>query len=110
VNNDLDNFDRPIRGRDDATLPILSEVDANGYAIHNTMPGQSAFASLNLRVQYELPLGAMARRLGLYWELYNALNRNNFANPFNERSSSQFNTVTSVGEPRTMQFGIRYTF
>ena len=56
----------------------VSEVDANGYAIHNTMPGHSDFLALNLRVQYELPLGAMARRLGFYWELYNLTNRNNF--------------------------------
>jgi hypothetical protein len=110
VNNDLDNFDRPITGRDDATMPILSELDANGYAIHNTMPGYSDYLALNMRVQYELPLGAMARRLGFYWELYNVTNRNNFGNPFNERTSSQFNTLTSVGSPRTMQFGIRYTF
>ncbi len=110
VNNDLDNFDRPVKGRDDATLPILSEVDANGYAIHNTMPGHSDFLALNLRVQYELPLGAEARRLGVYWELYNLTNRNNFGNPFNERTSSQFNTLTSVGAPRTMQLGVRYTF
>jgi len=110
VNNDLDNFDRPTRGRDDARLPILSDVDANGYAIHNTMPGHSDFLALNLRVQYELPLGAMARRLGFYWELYNLTNRNNFGNPFNERTSTLFNELTSVGSPRTMQLGLRYEF
>ena len=44
--------------------------------------------ALNLRVQYELPLGAAARKLGLYWELYNATNRNNFGNPDNERNSA----------------------
>ena len=110
VNNDLDTFDRPIAGRDDAEMPILSELDANGYAIHNTMPGMQNYAALNLRVQYELPLGAAARRLGFYWELYNATNRNNFGNPSNERTSSQFSTLTDVGAPRTMQFGIRYTF
>jgi hypothetical protein len=38
VNNDLDNFDRPTRGRDDARMPILSDVDANGYAIHIRCP------------------------------------------------------------------------
>jgi hypothetical protein len=46
----------------------------------------------------------------LYWELYNLTNRNNFGNPFNERSSSNFNQLTSVGAPRTMQLGVRYTF
>jgi hypothetical protein len=110
VNNDLDNFDRPIVGRDDATTPILSEVDANGYAIHNTMPGHSDFLALNLRVQYELGLGAAAQRLGFYWELYNLTNRNNFGNPFNERSSESFNQLYIAGAPRTMQLGVRYTF
>ncbi len=110
TNNDLDNFDRPQRGRDDARRPILSELDARGYAIHNTMPGYSDFLALNLRVQYEIPLAGQARRLGLYWELYNLTNRNNFANPFNERTSTNFNEIVSVGAPRTMQLGIRYTF
>jgi hypothetical protein len=110
VNNDLDNFDRPTKGRDDRTRPILSEVDANGYAIHNTMPGHSDFTALNLRVQYAFPLGAMDRRLGVYWELYNLTNRNNFGNPFNERTSILFNELTSVGSPRTMQLGLRYEF
>jgi carboxypeptidase family protein/TonB-dependent receptor-like protein len=110
VNNDLDTFDRPAKGRNDATLPILSEVDANGYAIHNTMPGRSDYMTLNSRVQYELPLGAAARRLAVYWELYNLTNRNNFSNPFNERTSTLFNELTSVGAPRTMQLGLRYTF
>jgi carboxypeptidase family protein/TonB-dependent receptor-like protein len=110
ANNDLDTFDRPAKGRNDATLPILSEVDANGYAVHNTMPGRSDYLTLNLRVQYELRLGAAARRLGFYWELYNLTNRNNFSNPFNERTSTLFNQLTSVGAPRTMQLGLRHTF
>jgi hypothetical protein len=110
VNGDLDDFDRPIKGRDDATRPILSKVDANGYAIHNSMPGHSDYLALNLRVQYELPLGGAAQRLGFYWELYNLTNRNNFSNPVNDRTSSFFNTLTAVGDPRTMQLGLRYTF
>ena len=110
INNDQDDFDRPIAGYDDGAGPILSEVDANGYAIRNTMPGYSDYLALNLRVQYELALGAEARRLGLYWELYNATNRANFGNPDNERSSDGFNTYRIAGAPRTMQFGIRYTF
>jgi len=110
VNGDLDDFDRPIKGRDDATRPILSDVDANGYAIHNSMPGVSDYLALNLRVQYELRLGAAARRFGVYWELYNLTNRNNFSNPVNDRTSSLFNTLSIVGAPRTMQLGLRYSF
>ena len=110
VNNDLDDFDRPIKGRDDAEIPILSEVDANGYAKHNTMPGHSDYMALNLRVQYKIPLGAAARKLGLYWELYNVTNRTNFGNPDNERNSYAFNTLFIGGAPRTMQLGLRYSF
>ena len=74
------------------------------------MPGNSDFLALNLRVQYELPLGAAARKLGLYWELYNVTNRANFGNPDNERSSDAFNTLFIAGAPRTMQLGLRYSF
>ena len=99
VNNDLDDFDRPIKGRDDAEIPILSEVDANGYAKHNTMPGNSDFLALNLRVQYEIPLGAAAHRIGLYWELYNVTNRANFGNPDGERMRAAVHEVLTTKHP-----------
>ena len=110
MDSDLDDFDRPIKGRDDGTRPIVSEVDAKGYAIRNSMPGYSDYLALNLRVQYEIPLGAAARKIGVYWELYNLTNRNNFSNPVNDRTSSLFNTLTIVGAPRTMQLGLRFSF
>ncbi len=65
------------------------------------MPGHSDYLALNLRVQYELPLGAAARRLGFYGEIYNLTNRTNFGNPESDRASSQFNTLTVAGAPRT---------
>ena len=34
----------------------------------------------------------------------------NFGNPFNDWTSAQFNELISVGAPRTMQLGVRYTF
>jgi len=49
-----------------------------------------------------------ARGLGLYWEIYNLTNRNNFDNPVTERTSSLFNQLTIADEPRTMQLGLRY--
>ena len=110
INNDQDDFDRPIVGYDDGAGPILSKLDANGYAIHNSMPGISDYMALNLRVQYEIPMGGAARRLGVYWELYNVTNRANFGNPDNERSSSAFNTLFIAGAPRTMQLGVRFSF
>jgi hypothetical protein len=74
------------------------------------MPGYADYMALNLRVQYELRLGAAARKLGVYWELYNATNRNNFGNPENKRNTPQFNTLIIGGAPRTMQLGLRYSF
>ena len=66
VNNDLDDFDRPIKGRDDKTIPILSEVDAKvaPSTIRCPVPisvAESAGATS--------PLGAAAQA-GVYRELY----------------------------------------
>ncbi len=44
------NFDRPVRGRDDATLAIVSPVDANGLAIRNGIKGRNKVL-LDLRLQ-----------------------------------------------------------
>lgn len=107
-NGDRDNFERPIRGRDDATRPILSPVDANGQAIRNGIPGESQ-TLLDLRFQY---IFNMQRRqtLGLFWEIYNALDKVNFGNPVGVRRNTYFMVPTNTGDMRTMQLGIRYTF
>ena len=54
-NGDADaaNFDRPMAGRDDATLPIVSRLDANGVAMRNELDGSDKML-LDLRVQYVL--------------------------------------------------------
>ena len=75
----------PGRGRDDATLPIVSPVDANGLAIRNGIDGVNKVL-LDVRLQYEFRMAA-AQSLGFYWEIYNALNRVNFGNPVGDRRS-----------------------
>jgi hypothetical protein len=109
ANGDNDDFDRPVRGRDDAR-PILSELDSKGRAIHNTMPGKQDKLLVNMRAQYVIPTGAAGRNLALYLEVFNLTNRTNFDNPFNDRSSSLFNQLVNADEARTMQLGVRYTF
>ena len=110
ANNDRDGatFDRPMRGRDDATLPIVSPVDANGFAIRNGIKGNNKVL-LDVRLQYIYRLVG-AQSMGLYWEIYNALNRTNFGNPVGDRRSPFFMQAINADLPRTMQLGIRYTF
>ena len=109
-NGDADaaNFDRPVRGRDDLTLPIVSEVDANGVAMRNGIDGSDKML-LDLRVQYVLNLPA-AQTAGFFWEIYNATNRVNFDNPIGNRRSTDFLQSVVADDPRSMQLGFRYTF
>jgi hypothetical protein len=110
ANNDRDaaTFDRPVKGRDDATLPIVSKVDANGLAIRNGIKGNNKIL-LDLRLQYAQRLAA-ANSIGFYWEIYNALDRVNFGNPIGDRRSPFFMQAIQADLPRTMQLGVRYTF
>jgi hypothetical protein len=108
VNGDRDNFDRPVRGRDDATLPIQSEVDASGLAVRNGLEGRNKVL-LDLRLQYVQRLAAQ-QTVGFYWEIYNALDRVNFGNPVGNRRSAFFMQSVAADLPRTMQLGLRYTF
>jgi hypothetical protein len=115
ANGDRDNqitgqgaADRPVRGRDDATLPIVSKVDANGLAVRNGIKGNNKIG-FDLRLQYELRM-ATSQVVGFYWEIYNAFDRVNFGNPVGDRSSTFFMQSINADLPRTMQVGLRYTF
>jgi hypothetical protein len=97
-----------VRGRDDATLPIVSKVDANGLAIRNGIKGNNKI-NLDVRMQYEHRL-AGSQAVGFYWEIYNALDRVNFGNVVGDRRSPFFLQAINADLPRTMQLGLRYTF
>jgi hypothetical protein len=115
ANGDRDNSmtgqsaaDRPVRGRDDATLPIASKVDASGLAIRNGIKGSNKVL-LDVRLQYVHRLAGQ-QSMGFYWEIYNALDRVNFGNPIGDRRSPFFLQPINADLPRTMQLGWRYTF
>jgi hypothetical protein len=108
VNADRDNNDRPVRGVHDATLPIVSEVDANGRAIRNGIDGEGS-KLLDLQVQYVVNLPSR-QTVGFFWEAYNALNWVNFGNPTGNRSSRRFLEPDEAAPMRSMQLGVRYTF
>ncbi len=108
VNRDRDNFDRPVKGRDDLTRPIVSKLDSTGTAIRNGITGTDKML-LDLRLQYVHRIKG-ERTAGVFWEIYNALNRVNFDNPIGQRNSADFLRSIVADEARSMQIGLRYTF
>jgi len=108
VNGDRDNFERPVRGVHDATRPIVSAVDGNGRAVRNGIDGEN-HALIDLRLQYVVNL-QRAQTAGFFFEVYNATNRINFANPTGNRRSGNFLVPTVAGDMARAQLGVRYTF
>jgi hypothetical protein len=47
---------------------------------------------------------------GLFLEIYNLANQNNFGNPTGNRNSGDFMVPDEVGAARSMQLGVRVTF
>ncbi len=107
VNRDNDAFDRPVAGVDDATRPIVSELDADGRAIRNGIDGEEQF-TVDARFQYIFRPNR--NEIGFFWEIYNLTNRVNFGNPTGNRNSANFLVPVAAQAMRTMQLGVRYTF
>ena len=101
-------LDRGAWGNLATTRPILSPVDASGRAIRNGISGNSS-TLLDLQVQYVLNLPG-AQTAGFFWEIYNALNRENLGNPTGNRNNRNFMVPVEAGTMRSMQLGVRYTF
>jgi hypothetical protein len=108
-NRDNDRNDRPIRGVNDATLPIRSEVDSQGRAVINGLEGPGSFL-LDMSFRYQLPLGNRLESLDLFYDIFNLTNRTNFVAPTGDRSSANFMVPTAAQFPRQMQFGLRLRF
>ena len=110
VNRDNDTGnDRPIRGINDLTLPIQSEVDSQGRAVINGLEGPGSFL-LDMSFRYQLPLAKGLESLDLFYDIFNVTNRTNFVPPTGNRSSRTFMVPTAAQFPRQMQFGIRLRF
>jgi hypothetical protein len=105
--NSGNTIDRPVAGVHDATRPILSRLDANGRAIRNGIDGEKTVL-LDGRAQYIWDIRGV--EAGLFLEIYNLTNQNNFGNPTGNRNSSDFLVPEEVGTARSMQLGVRVTF
>ena len=109
ADNDSNN-DRPIRGVDDATIPIRSAVDSQGRAVINGLNGPKSIL-VDMSVRYQIPLGGNNRRgLDLFYDMFNVMNRENLVNPSGNRASAQFMVPTAAQFARQMQMGVRLRF
>lgn len=110
VNGDLDNNDRPIRGIDDLTRPILSDLDSQGRAVPFGIRGPGSFTTdLSIRYQLALP-GGRLDSLDFFVDFFNIFNRLNEVAPTGNRQSPNFMIATSANFPRQSQLGIRLRF
>lgn len=109
VNGDGDNNDRPIKGIDDLTLPIRSDVDAQGRAVINGLEGPGSFL-VDLSFRYSLPVHRVLSSVDFFYDIFNLLDRENLVAPTGNRASSTFMVPTAAQFPRQMQFGIRVQF
>jgi hypothetical protein len=109
VNGDNDATDRPIRGIDDLTMPIRSDVDSQGRAVINGMRGPGSFL-IDMSFRYQIPLGRGFDSLDLFYDIFNLIDRENLIAPTGNRGSAVFMVPTAAQFPRQMQFGIRVRF
>ena len=70
VNGDLDNTDRPIRGIDDATMPIRSDVDSQGRAVINGLDGPGSFL-VDMSFRYRFRSRRGLESLDLFYDIFN---------------------------------------
>jgi hypothetical protein len=108
TNGDGDANDRPVKGLNDTTRPILSPVDGSGRAIRNGIQGEKQML-LDGRFHY---LWRLQQRYeaGLFLEIYNLTDHVNYGNPTGNRNNSNYMVRTVAGDPRTVQLGLRLTF
>ena len=109
VNGDNDNNDRPIRGINDATMPIRSDVDSQGRAVINGLRGPGSFL-IDMSFRYQIPLDGGLESLDLFCDIFNLIDRENLIAPTGNRASAVFMVPTAAQFPRQMQFGVRVRF
>ena len=109
VNRDNDNNDRPIRGVNDTTRPIMSDVDDQGRAVINGLEGPGSFL-IDASLRYQIPVNRGIDSVDLFWDIFNIANRTNYVPPTGNRASPTFMVPTAAQFPRQMQFGVRVRF
>jgi hypothetical protein len=73
----------------------------------NAFYGPSSLQN-DVAITRNFPVGG--RRLQFRWEIFNVANHANFANPTAALNSSNFGRILSAGDPRIMQFALKFDF
>jgi hypothetical protein len=102
---------------------IYGDKSPNNYLNINafTSPAAGTYSALKPNAFYgpsilqndvaltrNFPVGG--RRLQFRWEVFNLLNKANFNNPTTALNSSNFGRILSAGDPRIMQFALKFDF
>ena len=81
-----------------------------GHLGRNILEGPGlANTDLSIFKAFPMPF-TESHRLEFRAEFFNALNRVNFSNPTTSYTSAVFGQITAAGDPRILQFGLRYAF
>ena len=112
-NPDLDNGrprgDRIFRWFNTSAF-LASTSGTFGNLGRNTLIGP-AFANTDLSIFKAFTMPHLEQhRLEFRAEFFNALNRVNLGNPNTNLTNSLFGRITSAGDPRILQLGLRYSF
>ena len=96
----------------DTTAFQLNDVGTYGTAGRNLIRGPgNATVDFSVLKNFNTPwFNSEGANLQLRVEAFNIFNRTNFANPNSTLTSTLFGRITSAGEPRILQFGIRFVF
>jgi hypothetical protein len=94
--------------RDAFTIPETSSPFGN--AARNIARGPRQWTvDFALQKRFRLPVGS-STNVEVRAEAFNLLNRTNFNPPNGNISANGFGTITSTGDPRQVQLGVRLTF
>ncbi|MCC7341845.1 MAG: TonB-dependent receptor [Bryobacterales bacterium] len=99
---------KPIFDRSAFVLPE-SGRGYYGNSARNILTGPG-LVNWNVGIHKNWMLAAERAKLQFRWEMFNAFNRPNFANPSTNIQSGSFGLVTWAGAARSMLFGLRLDF
>jgi hypothetical protein len=105
-----DGFEQTLEHWFDTSAFATPALFTHGNCGYNSVRGPSS-KTMNMSVFRSVPLGA-TRRLELRMEMFNVFNWTNFGFPAsNVSNAGTFGTITSsLGDPREMQFAVKFYF
>jgi len=104
---DTTQFSRPTAPNPDGTATVVGKL---GNCSRNNMYGPNYF-DMDLALARAFNYFGEGRSLEFRWETFNLLNNPQFGLPTNNVNSGNFGRITSLaGDPRVMQFALRFSF